>query len=350
MYEQMTFQKLLEDMLKQIPSNMDKREGSIIYDALAPAAMELANLYAAFDFAMEQSFADSASREYLVKRCAERGIKPFPATHAILKGEFNCKVPIGFRFNLDDFNYIVTEYIEGNSYKLQCETQGETGNQYLGELLPIEYLSGLTSAQLTEVLIPGENEETTEHLRSRYFASLDTQAFGGNIADYKKKVNAISGVGGVKVFPAWQGGGTVKLVIITADFQKPSLTLLESVQEIIDPAQQGKGMGLAPIGHTVTIIGAEPQTVDISTIITYQSGYSWARIEQDAQAAVDRYFEQLRATWEDTDNLVVRISQIETRLLDVPGVLDIRDTVINKKAENYVIASENIPVRGELHG
>ena len=37
-----TFSQILADMLARVPNDLDKREGSIIYDALAPAAVELA--------------------------------------------------------------------------------------------------------------------------------------------------------------------------------------------------------------------------------------------------------------------------------------------------------------------
>ena len=55
---------------------LDKREGSVIYDAIAPAALELANMYVALDVVMDEVFADSASYYYLIKRAAERGIYP----------------------------------------------------------------------------------------------------------------------------------------------------------------------------------------------------------------------------------------------------------------------------------
>ena len=42
MYEEMTFEAILERMLNRIPDSLDKREGSVIYDAIAPAALEIA--------------------------------------------------------------------------------------------------------------------------------------------------------------------------------------------------------------------------------------------------------------------------------------------------------------------
>ena len=41
MYEDQTFDVILQRMLSRVPETMDKRESSPIYAALAPAAVEL---------------------------------------------------------------------------------------------------------------------------------------------------------------------------------------------------------------------------------------------------------------------------------------------------------------------
>ena len=41
MYESQTFDVILKRMLDRVSSSLDKREGSIIYDAIAPTANEL---------------------------------------------------------------------------------------------------------------------------------------------------------------------------------------------------------------------------------------------------------------------------------------------------------------------
>ena len=43
MYEDMTYEHILQGMLNRVPDDIDKREGSVIYDALAPAAYFLAD-------------------------------------------------------------------------------------------------------------------------------------------------------------------------------------------------------------------------------------------------------------------------------------------------------------------
>lgn len=355
MYETMTYEFILQRMLNRVLSanpNLDTREGSIIYNALAPAAVELTSAYIQLDFILNSTFADTASRDYLVLRAAERGLTPYPPTYAILKGEFNIDVPIGSRFSLanEALNYTVLSRIEAGMFRLQCETIGSISNDAFGQLIPIDYVAGLTSAQLTAVLTPGEDEEDTEVFRKRYFDSLNAEAFGGNIKDYKEKVNALPGVGGVKVYPVWDGGGTVRLAIVASDFSVPSPELITEVQTAIDPTgHSGEGVGIAPIGHVVTVTGVTSSMVDIVTEITYQEGWDWQDVKSYAEAAVDAYFKELAQAWDENEALIVRISQIEIRFLDLPGIVDIANTTLNGLAQNLTLGADEIPVRGDMH-
>ncbi len=56
MYENITYEVILQRMLDRVPNNIDKREGSIIYNALAPAAVELQNMYIEFDAILNEAF------------------------------------------------------------------------------------------------------------------------------------------------------------------------------------------------------------------------------------------------------------------------------------------------------
>lgn len=351
MYEANTYDAILTRMLARVPNTIDKREGSIIYDALAPAAVELAQTYIEMDVILNESFADTASREYLIKRAAERGLEPEEATFAVCKGIFNIDISVGDRFSCGDYNYVASEKITTGSWKLTCEAAGSSINGNLGTLIPIDYIDGLETAELTEVLIPGEDEEETEDFRNRYYSTLSTKSFGGNKADYKEKVITIAGVGGVKVYPVWNSGGTVKLVIINSDYAKASAILVDKVQSVVDPVvNQGAGEGLAPIGHVVTVDTVMEIKIDISFIIAYQEGYAFQDVKSYIIDMVDTYFLELCKTWADNDNLVIRISQLESRLLNVPGILDVTGTIINEETANLSLDRDAIPVRGSVVG
>lgn len=363
MYENQTYQVILSRMLGAVDEwaqlrgiTIDTREGSLIRTALSPAALELQQAYIELDEVLNESFADTQTRDFLIRRCKERGVNIEPATAAVRRGEFNTGVPIGSRFSLNTLNYVVTAQIENHVFQLRCETAGVVGNLESGDLIPIDYIDGLTTAVLTDVLIPGEDEESTEHLRARYFNSLKSQAFGGNTQDYVEKTLSLDGVGGVKVYRAWNGGGTVKLVILDTEYHVPSSILIDTVQTKIDPLpNQGLGLGIAPIGHFVTVEGAHGETINIATHLTFESGWDWNAVKPYAEQAIDHYFNELSAEWDAVDwrddltaTLTVRISQIETRLLGVRGVLDVENTTLNGVAANLPLAPDAVPVRGAV--
>lgn len=401
MYEAQTYEAILARMLQKalsINSNLDTREGSLVWYGDAPAAVELQNLYIALDTVLNETFADTATRPYLILRAAERGLSPQPASPAILQMAITPTtlfLPLNTRFSIGELNYYVSADRGSGNYELTCETAGEAGNNYTGTVIPIEYVDGLETCKITSVLVPGEDEEDTELFRQRYLNSLNAQAFGGNQIDYIEKVNAIPGVGGVKVYRAWNGnlkpanmippkeaeawieglsgvpepvklwldtvyaaaknnmftvGGTVKLVVINSTFTVPSPTLVEQVQTAVDPLQNaGEGVGIAPIGHVVRVEGVQEETVDLGFALYYQRGWSWEDVSGYVTEAINGYFLELAQSWADQDEaLVVRISQIESRLLGITGILDIANTTINEKAANHTLALDHIPVLGSL--
>ena len=238
-----------------------------------------------------------------VERAAERGVIAKSATCAIRKGTFTpstLEIEVGARFSHNLLNYVVVEKVSDGVYKLQCETKGTVGNDETGLLIPIDYIEDLETATLSDVLVPGEDDEDVESLRTRYFATSSFQAYGGNVADYKAKTKAISGIGGVKVYPIWNGGGTVKLVVISSSYDVPSGTLVDEVQTTIDPVtNHGEGLGLAPIGHTVTVEGVVATTVDVSMNVTLDTLYLWEDVVGDVQDNIDEYFEELAEGWEN---------------------------------------------------
>ena len=344
MFEDKTYEKLLETKMKNIPSDVDKREGSIVYDAVAGNSLETAQMYIALKEFYNETFGHTASREGLLLRAMERGIYPKPASAGVFKGVFNINIPVGSRFSLDQYNYITIKKIRDYEYELECETVGSNPNGNTGTLIPIEYISGLTSAEITEMLIPGEDEEDTESIRTRYLNSFDTQAYGGNKKDYEEKTTAISGVGAVKVTPVWNGGGTVKLTILDSEYNTASQNLIERVQETIDPNKDASGIGIAPIGHIVTVDTATKIEITISTVLTLD-GIAIENVKADIDAILQEYLLELRKNWGSSNTLIVRISQIESKILAVSNkILDISNTQINGKSANLELDSYSIPV------
>lgn len=262
-------------------------------------------------------------------------------------------------------------------------------------MIPIEYIQGLETAELIEVLIPGEDDETTDNLRKRYFDSFKESAFGGNVKDYINKVNTISGVGAAKVKRVWNDdinpleliptqkvvdwangvgmksdpevsrwltaaisagkekkltvGGTVLLTILGSDFNVASNRLIQTVQQEIDPTDApGEGYGLAPIGHIVNVKSARGVEISVKTEITFETGYNWSNLRNSMEEAIKGYLLELCKSWANTPFLVVRIAQIETRLLQIKGIVDIGNTTINGVDKNLTLDEYEIPVFKEV--
>lgn len=355
MYEDQTYEEILERVIDDARDDIDTTEGSIFFSALAPACLEFAMHYVELDGVIREGYADTCGRDNLILRCKERGITPYPATEAVLKGKFDVDIGLDARFSINDeeLNYVSIAYINSAVeddvtyyyYQMQCEEAGTVGNRYFGALDPIDFISNLNVAELTELLIPGEDEEDTEDLRDRYFSSFENAPFGGNKKDYKDKCNALSGVGSTKVIPCWNGGGTVLLIILNSEYEKASSVLVDAVQAAIDPLNsQGQGSGIAPIGHTVTVQTVTDVPIQIKTTLTYREGYSWSRLGSQITEAMEDYLAELREDWANQNQLIVRITQIETRILQITGVVDITGTKINNVANNLTLLYNQIPV------
>ena len=363
MYENQTENVILNRMLDKVPADIDKREGSIIYDSSMPAAIEFMLLYATIDYFLKNTFGDTAERDFLILRAKERGLSPYNATYATVKGKCtpnNVDISIGARFSYDDVNYTISENLGNGQYLLKSETTGTIGNKPAGKLVPIDYIKNLEFVELLEVIVPGEDEEPTESFRLRYLNSFENQAYGGNIYDYREKVNAIEGIGGVKVYPVWNGGGTVKIVFMTSEYKPPSAEFVEQVQTKIDPKKNsGEGIGIAPIGHIVTVEGAINSAIKIDLNITFNNG-KFEDYIASVEKVIDDYFFELNSKWQDTQvvslekyenkGIVVRISQIESRLLELSAIADIEHTKLNGLEENLILDVNALAIRGEVNG
>lgn len=363
MFDDMTYELLLKEKLESVGSKYDKREGSMIFDALAPNSAEDAVVYTQMKWLYDQQHGETANRENLIQIAKDtRGLEPEQATKTVIKAIFecddNCDLAVGDRFSHDELNYIVTEFMEGRAYKIECETAGAIGNKYLGQLIPIQYIKGLISATMTEILVYGEDEEDTETFRQRWRDSFNGCVFGGNKESYRQEIKKIAGVGGVKVDRATNAvgdkvGGYVRCTVISSNFDVPSSTLINNIQAIIDPeVNHGEGDGLAPIGAIATIKPVSAVTINVTTTLTFDSGYTFASLKTKLEKAIDDYLLDIRKNWEDSglNTVQVRKSMIESALIRVTGVIDIANTKLNGVDGNVELNAYSIPVRGSLNG
>ena len=88
--------------------------------------------------------------------------------------------------------------------------------------------------------------------------------------------------------------------------------------------------------------------VSVKTEITFETGYSWSNMRSVMEEAIKGYLLELCKSWASTSSLIVRIAQIETRLLQIKGIVDIGNTTINGVNKNLALDQYGIPVFKEV--
>lgn len=335
MYGDITYEKILGRMLERIPGDLDKREGSVIFDALAPAAVELQNAYIGLGWTLDQMFAGTAVRESLIRRCAEWGISPHPATKAALKGVFNMDIELGARFSLETLNYTAVERLDAGVYRMECETAGTAGNKLLGKLVPIGFIQGLTRAELTEVLEEGSDEEPTEALLERFLLKVQKPSTSGNRYDYYNWAVGCPGVGAAKVFPLADGPGTVKVVVANANRSAAGEELLRLVADTIEE--------LRPIGADVSVVSAVEKRIAVSAKVKLGNGLNLGTVQAAFAAALTEFLQD-----HAFDIAYVSLARVGNLLLNVAGVEDFTELLLNGQAGNVALADEEIAVAGTV--
>jgi uncharacterized phage protein gp47/JayE len=344
-------------MLLRVSDRRDKRQGSIIYDTLAPVAAELAQQDIDIEIFTLQSYIYTMVGENLDNWAANFLMHRYGASRAVKIAEFAdagnapFNVDLGDRFSTVGMKHnliyrAVLNYADGQAL-VECETLGTAGNDYLGTILPLGVINGLKTAEIIGLQRPAQDVESDDDFRERIVERLRRKAYGGNIADYIEFTTAIEGVGGVKVFSAWQGGGTVKLSIVGGDYKPASDEFVGTVQETIDPLNMsgggiasGLGLGIAPIGHRVSVVTPDIELMEIACTVTAQSGYALPQLVPLIEEALEGYFDALRHEWAKSESLWIFSARVSAAIMNVEGVANVSNISVNGMATDVELRQD----------
>ena len=332
MYEDMTYENIMNLMLSRISDDVDKREGSIIFDALAPCAYLLARGFFYLSNYFDLIFLDTAVGEFLDRIGDMYGIKRHPATNAVWKAISTEKLEVGTRFGHEDTTYIVVEEIEEGKYSLQCEQLGTIGNAYIGELDNLDNIDAVVT--LDSLITVGEDEETDEHYRSRIYDRVQLPATSGNVAHYKMWAKQVSGCGDCKVMPLWNGPGTVKLIVVDTEMGIDT-TLTDKVKQYIETVR--------PIGADVTVVSPTEKQIYVTVKVSFDNSVDLETIQSDLETELRAYISSLAFS-----TYIVSYARIGSIILTIPGVIDYSDLKVNGVIKNIVVADDEIPVVGSI--
>lgn len=351
MFEDETYEAIIARMTARVAEKypeFDYREGSMIFNALAPASMELAILYDAVDNTLKEQFVQTASRDSLLKLCVQMGmdVDQFAATYCTVKAQFDAEVEIGTRWNCDMYNYIVTDFIGLEDgvwlYYMDCETAGSAPNFTIGEITPINYVNNnLRNAVIVEVTTTAQDEWTDDEIRSTYIDFVNNAGTDGNVAQYKAWAKAYPGIGKYKVFPLWNGDNTVKVSILDEDYLPCSEDFVAEFQDYLDPDTTGMGDGVAPIGAFVTVSTATRKTINVSAEVSVTEGFNSDEVMSMLTESLGVYFRSI-----SYDKDIVSYMNVGAVLSEVAGVDFINLLKINNSTANITLADEEVPSLG----
>ena len=333
MFEAFTYEVILEDMLSRVTNDVDKREGSIIYDALAPTAFHLAQTYFYLDAYLDLLFADTAGGEFLDRIVTAAGITRKEPVYAVRRIVTSGPVAIGTRWAIDGVMYTIEESLSTNNYSATCMQAGSIGNTYSGILENIDNVSGV-AATLTDILVSGEDQEADDALRTRYFDKVQAAGTSGNIHDYRKWALEVPGCNGAKVYPLWDGPGTVKVLVVDENMQI-DVGLPTIVAAYIEEKR--------PIGATVTVVSPENKAISVTANVVPDGSKTLAEIQTAFMESLAAYLSSIVF-----DTYSVSYARIGSLLLSTVGVEDYNTLLINGGAANVTIDDDEIPEVGTV--
>ena len=361
MFEDMTYDWLLADVLKNAPDGVDTRQGSIFYDAVSGVLIKIAKLYTDLDLIMDLTRIQTATDEALDTKAGEYGITRLSATRAKYDVTFEGAVPTaGMRFYSDGQYFTLIEDPEAG-FLLEAEIAGTSQNNiYEGtQAVPVSRIAGLTAAAFGKLYESGTDSESDDSLRNRVQEKIAGPAENGNKQHYKTWCESIDGVGRARIFPLWNGPNTVKAVLIDGAGAPCSPSKVEEVQTYIDPAAKGYtavvdgrtyvvgdglGEGVANLGAHFTAAAALPLEITVAFHAELAAGYSVDDAEREAADAIVEYFHKLVLETETAADIIVRTSSVGAILMTLDSLLDYHDLTLNGGTGNIRSREDYVPV------
>ncbi|WP_418780226.1 baseplate J/gp47 family protein [Intestinimonas sp.] len=344
MFESITPESIKAAILAEAGDSLETREGSFLDSMAGPAAVEIWKVYQAMNAVISIAFPDESAGGYLDLEGAKYGITRKPGTRArctmTLTGTAGSTIPAGTVFlTLEGLEFALLEdvLLTGGSDTGTAEAT-EIGSAYNVEggaitrmVTTVTALSAWTNASATG----GTDPESDAALYERIRDFRSRQATSGNAYHYEQWAMEVAGVGGAKIFPLWNGAGTVKVVLVDADMEPASSEIVAAAAAHIEEER--------PIGATVTVAAAQSLSIHVAAKLTLDGSTTLPEVKAVFASELDAYLKTL--TFRTS---ILRYNQVAYLLLSLPGVLDFTSLTLNGGTGNVSIGAEQVPALGEV--
>lgn len=350
MYEYKTAEMILAELLLEVRDDVDKREGSLVHDMLAASAASNETIYVEMDTMLALAFPDTSAGLWLERITRAMGVfrKQAEKAHGqvMLSYSGDITVPAGERVIADSVDgpiYFITladAVISNNAVTVDAEAVegGANGNVSAGAIAAFAEGSdfgGVVTVTNASAFSGGVDIESDESLLERYYTRVRKPATSGNANQYEQWALEIAGISKARVYPLWNGPGTLKIVLVSTEGRAPSA---EKVQEVTDYIES-----VRPFGASVSYVPCVEKPININATLTLQPGADIEAIKTAYSAALRELF----ANEAFTSN-TVRYSRLASLTLDQEGVIDWADLTVNGGTANVVLGADEVAVVGEV--
>ncbi|WP_195238682.1 baseplate J/gp47 family protein [Romboutsia sp. 1001285H_161024_C4] len=329
-----SYESIIKRTLNRIDSPLTKIEGSFTYNTIAGCSEEIAKAYLNMDDILKLGFIQDSFYDFLDTRVNEFGVYRKQGTKAIgeliVTGEDGTVISNGTILICNGLDYVVlNDIILPTDEKLFIESL-EVGYKYKqnkgSRFYPLEEIDGLESLVADKDLTGGTDIETDEELVERFQKTVSNPSTSGNVHHYEQWALECEGIGKAKVYPLWDGNGTVK-VMVTGNNNKPvDEELVTKCKEHIETEM--------PIGCRLTVTTPTLLNVTIITKVELNEGFTLEEIQEEFKLGLDDYLK--------TVDVELVYSKIYGILAKIQGVNDLTELKLNDNTINITISEDKI--------
>jgi uncharacterized phage protein gp47/JayE len=373
---------IFERMLGYVTDDRDKREGSVIYDAVKPAAEEVSSMQVELDEVQAQSKALTATGDDLDDHVAMNGTTRLAATKGKViiaaysayngsgdSSNVTMELSSGVRFSTVDMDTTYTfavgakvtdatytaDYPE--CYLAECDTAGYIGDASLAgtqvQVSGSSSVSGLAYAEIIGVSDAGSDEEDDDALRERFIDSFSYEGFGGNRPQYLKLISENDSLKSMQVLQLYTGaGGRVVVSALDSGYGAFDSTALAGFMNVLDPqTYSGTGAGLVPMGHRVIV--CSPDDFPLSVAVTdgeLLTGWTQATAGAALLSDIETVISGLQTDWASADDhyqyptVEIPLTTIYSKMLQyMKGDLTVNGQTVNGDSANLSVGTFTVP-------
>lgn len=341
MFKEQTEGAIRDRMLDKIELDLYKGEGSDLYQLVTPLAMELASFYTWLDYfkevifgrQLDENFVARAEAFGVFRKMGEKTTEIISITTSdakVIDEGTRLMSSTGLFYEIEE----ALVFADAGTQDVRC-TAEDVGVLYNIKANDLKFVTDIPT--VTEIthnpFTTGIDIETLEQLQQRFLEKLRNPSSSGNIADYERWSKSIDGVVYAKVYPLYDGPGTVKIVASGENGMPLPDDVLEELKETV--------MELSPIGADVRIFSTTKKIVDITVSgLSIVAGHEETIVTDMISKALRMHLEVI------PPGAIIVIKQLLGVIMTVEGVDDVTSITINDNTVNIDLVDEEKGILG----